>query len=57
MVSKIAYEWFCKIKKINEKKEDFLDIIDYITTGTHCYINIVRHFFPTRPYTVLRAGR
>ncbi|EIS9216727.1 TPA: hypothetical protein KOZ01_001359 [Clostridioides difficile] len=42
MVSKIAYEWFCKIKKINEKKEDFLDIIDYITTGKSSKKNIVR---------------
>lgn len=33
MVSKIAYEWFCKINNIMYRNSSFLDIINFITTG------------------------
>lgn len=35
LVAKIAYEWYCKINNINDKKEIFTEIIDYITTGRY----------------------
>lgn len=34
LVSKIAYEWFCKVREINDRKDEFENIIKYIVDGT-----------------------
>lgn len=33
LVSKIAYEWFCKVNCINGKKDIFNDVINFIVSG------------------------
>jgi hypothetical protein len=34
LIAKMAYEWHCKLEGINDRFEDFHDIIDFISTGT-----------------------
>ena len=33
LMSKIAFEWYCRENNISGKKDEFTNIIDYITTG------------------------
>lgn len=33
LVSKIAYEWYCKVNSINEYKDIYKDIVDFIIEG------------------------
>jgi hypothetical protein len=41
MVSKIAYEWYCLKNDINDKYDDFTDIINFITLGIGQPVSII----------------
>jgi len=41
MISKIAYEWYCLKNDINDKYDDFTNIIDFITLGVGQPVSII----------------
>lgn len=41
LVSKIAYEWYCLKNDINDKYDDFTDIINFITLGVGQPVSII----------------
>lgn len=41
MISKIAYEWYCLKNDINDKYDDFTDIINFITLGDGQPVSII----------------
>lgn len=43
MISKIAYEWYCLKNDINDKYDDFIDIINFITLGVGQPVSVIEN--------------